>query len=93
MTLVDKDELYMDCEELAETKEDCLEYIRLAPEVNFNAEVNYMYEKKAFGIVFDVLKNTASKEDYNAIRTALFDYAKHSNTELLVMIMKNKYDK
>lgn len=90
MTLVDKDELYMDCEELAETKEDCLEYIRLATEVNLNAEVNYMYEYQAFKIVFDVLKNTASKEDYNAIRTALFDYAKHSNPELLVMIMKNK---
>lgn len=90
MTLTDKDELYIDCKELAETKEECLEYIRLSTEVNLNAEVDYMYEHQAFKIVFDVLKNTASKEDYNAIRTALFDYAKHSNPELLVMIMKNK---
>lgn len=50
MTLTDKDELYMDCEELAETKEDCLEYIRSAPEVNFNAEVNYMYEHQALSL-------------------------------------------
>ncbi len=90
MTLIEKDELYMDCEESAETKEDCLEYIRSATEVNINTEVNYMYERQAFKIVFDVLKNTASKEDYNAVRTALFDYAKHSSPELLVMIMKNK---